>query len=325
MDAVGAGRALQLTLSSNMRHALQLRARHSRRLTALLCRPAATMAPETSSQPVSPSFAQGAAHLASSQEPPTATLPPRPLGVTDGPWDRADADAVRQALQDAAKISRQSEKYGGGDVILGKTPEELTTLAAADGQPSYRAKQLLDAVLQGARGVTEITTIPKAWRQTLAERGVRTGRSLLHHEVRSSDGTRKFLLQLHDGLVVESVGIPVDDADRPRLTVCVSSQVGCPMRCTFCATGKGGFARNLMPHEIVDQVLTVQEQFGKVRNTSIHIYADVCSCRARARPFNAFNNACLFFFHCSACPMWSSWAWGSRFSTCPPSCAPMQY
>jgi adenine C2-methylase RlmN of 23S rRNA A2503 and tRNA A37 len=61
------------------------------------------------------------------------------------------------------------------------------------------------------------------------------------------------------------VGIPADDADRKRLTVCVSSQVGCPMRCTFCATGKGGFARNLLPHEIVDQVLTVQEQFGQVR------------------------------------------------------------
>jgi 23S rRNA (adenine2503-C2)-methyltransferase len=62
-------------------------------------------------------------------------------------------------------------------------------------------------------------------------------------------------------------GIPTDESEdgetRGRLTVCVSSQVGCPMRCTFCATGKGGFARNLQPHEIIDQVLTVQEKFGK--------------------------------------------------------------
>jgi len=109
-----------------------------------------------------------------------------------------------------------------------------------------------------------ITTIPKSWRKTLSEtRGVRTGRSLVHHEVAAPDGTRKYLLQLHDGLVVETVGIPENDASRPRLTVCVSSQVGCPMRCTFCATGKGGFARNLMPHEIVDQVLTVQEGFDR--------------------------------------------------------------
>ena len=74
-------------------------------------------------------------------------------------------------------------------------------------------------------------------------------------------GANKYLLKLHDGYVVETVGIPENDGN--RLTVCVSSEVGCPMRCTFCATGKGGFARNLMPHEIVDQVLLVQEQFGR--------------------------------------------------------------
>ena len=56
--------------------------------------------------------------------------------------------------------------------------------------------------------------------------GVRTGRSVVHHVVTARDGTRKFLLQLFDGLVVEAVGIPVDDTDKPRLTVCVSSQVG---------------------------------------------------------------------------------------------------
>lgn len=95
--------------------------------------------------------------------------------------------------------------------------------------------------------------------------GIRTGRSVLHHSVEAPDGTRKFLLQLADGRVVEAVGIPADGADRRRLTACVSSQVGCPMRCVFCATGKGGFARNLLPHEVVDQVLTVQEQFGQVR------------------------------------------------------------
>ncbi|EFN52752.1 hypothetical protein CHLNCDRAFT_36696 [Chlorella variabilis] len=131
---------------------------------------------------------------------------------------------------------------------------------ASMGQPTYRAKQLRDA---GARSVHDVTTLSKDLRAQLAERGVRTGRSVLHHSVASPDGTRKFLLQLADGRVVEAVGIPADGGDRRRLTVCVSSQVGCPMRCTFCATGKGGFARNLLPHEIVDQVLTVQEEFGQ--------------------------------------------------------------
>ncbi|NJN87254.1 MAG: 23S rRNA (adenine(2503)-C(2))-methyltransferase RlmN, partial [Leptolyngbyaceae cyanobacterium SL_7_1] len=85
-------------------------------------------------------------------------------------------------------------------------------------------------------------------------------------------GTVKFLLRLADGQIIETVGIPTfkwGKSDRPadqtldRLTVCVSSQVGCPMACDFCATGKGGFTRNLATHEIVDQVLTVQEDFGQ--------------------------------------------------------------
>ena len=65
------------------------------------------------------------------------------------------------------------------------------------------------------------------------------------------------MLRLQDGNIIETVGIP----SAKRLTVCVSSQVGCPMACDFCATGKGGFIRNLATHEIVDQVLTVQEAF----------------------------------------------------------------
>jgi 23S rRNA (adenine2503-C2)-methyltransferase len=69
----------------------------------------------------------------------------------------------------------------------------------------------------------------------------------------------KYLLRLSDNQIIETVGIPT----AKRLTVCVSSQVGCPMGCDFCATGKGGFLRNLAAHEIIDQVLTVQEDFGQ--------------------------------------------------------------
>jgi 23S rRNA (adenine2503-C2)-methyltransferase len=66
--------------------------------------------------------------------------------------------------------------------------------------------------------------VPSSWRQELVRQGVTTGRSKLFKEVRAADGTRKFLLQLHDGYLVETVGIPLDDADKHRLTVCVSSQ-----------------------------------------------------------------------------------------------------
>ncbi|CAL8470309.1 g9851 [Coccomyxa elongata] len=150
----------------------------------------------------------------------------------------------------------------GGQVLLGRSLEELQDFAKAHGQPAYRGKQLYDGLMHGAHSVEDITNVPSSWRQELVRQGVKTGRSKLFKEVRALDGTRKFLLQLHDGYLVETVGIPLDDTDKQRLTVCVSSQVGCPMRCTFCATGKGGFARNLRPHEIVDQVLTVQEHFG---------------------------------------------------------------
>lgn len=192
---------------------------------------------------------------------PGPTVPPRRPDVTDGEWDKADQKAVEQALKDASKISRLGEKYGVGQTILGMSQEELEQLALQDGQPAYRGKQLKDAVMKGTRHVRDISTIPKAWRETLISRGVETGRSEIHHEVVSKDGTRKFLLKLFDSYVVETVGIPADGSN--RLTVCVSSQVGCPMRCTFCGTGKGGFSRNLLPHELIDQVLLVGEAFGE--------------------------------------------------------------
>ena len=67
--------------------------------------------------------------------------------------------------------------------------------------------------------------VPSAWRQSLAEQGVSSGRSTIHKEVKAQDGTTKFLLRLADNHVVETVGIPLDDANKQRLTVCVSSQV----------------------------------------------------------------------------------------------------
>ena len=193
------------------------------------------------------------------------TMPVRNKDVTDGAWDDADRHAVDEALKDAEKIARLGIKTGVDhtQVLLGQRIEDLEKLCTLTGQPTYRAKQMCDAVYRkGVKRIQDISNIPKAWKESLVEEhGVSVGRSTIHHRVVAADGTQKFLLRLHDGLVVETVGIPADGSH--RLTVCVSSQIGCPMRCTFCATGKGGFARNLMPHEIVDQVLTVQEEFGQ--------------------------------------------------------------
>jgi 23S rRNA (adenine2503-C2)-methyltransferase len=140
--------------------------------------------------------------------------------------------------------------------LLGASVTELTAWVQQQGQPAYRGKQLHDWIYhKGARSLTDISVFPKQWRADVAD--IPIGRSQIHYRSVASDGTVKYLLQLSDGQIVETVGIPSDK----RLTVCVSTQVGCPMACDFCATGKGGYKRNLGRHEIVDQVLTVQEDF----------------------------------------------------------------
>jgi len=142
--------------------------------------------------------------------------------------------------------------------LLGASLSELTEWVQQQGQPAYRGRQLHEWIYQkGARCFGEISVFPKQWREALID--VPIGRSTLHYRSEAPDGTVKYLLRMADGHIIETVGIPTDK----RLTVCVSSQVGCPMACDFCATGKGGFTRNLARHEIVDQVLTVQEDFGQ--------------------------------------------------------------
>ncbi|MBF2026705.1 MAG: 23S rRNA (adenine(2503)-C(2))-methyltransferase RlmN [Oscillatoriales cyanobacterium C42_A2020_001] len=140
--------------------------------------------------------------------------------------------------------------------LVGKSLAELTEWVQAQGQPAYRGKQLHQWIYErGARSLADITVFPKQWRTAAEDTNI--GRSTIHLRSVAPDGTVKFLLRLGDGHIIEAVGIPTEN----RLTVCVSSQVGCPMACDFCATGKGGFVRNLATHEIVDQVLTVQEDF----------------------------------------------------------------
>ncbi len=140
--------------------------------------------------------------------------------------------------------------------LLGATVAELTAWVQQQGQPAYRGKQLHEWIYhKGVRSLLDISVFPKQWRKEVAE--IPIGRSTLHYRSVAPDGTVKYLLRLADGQIIETVGIPWEN----RLTVCVSTQVGCPMACDFCATGKGGYKRNLGRHEIVDQVLTVQEDF----------------------------------------------------------------
>jgi len=134
----------------------------------------------------------------------------------------------------------------------------LTAALDGLGQPRYRARQLA-AWLYGrlAPSYEKMTDLPAALRADLSSRY-----TITHPEPadvqRSADGTRKYLWRLADGVHVESVGIPAGD----RLTVCFSTQAGCAMGCSFCATGRGGFVRNLHPGEMAWQVALVARDFG---------------------------------------------------------------
>ncbi|PLS69530.1 MAG: 23S rRNA (adenine(2503)-C(2))-methyltransferase RlmN [Cyanobacteria bacterium M5B4] len=142
--------------------------------------------------------------------------------------------------------------------LLGKSRSELAQWAVARGQPAFRGKQLHEWIYEkGVSQLEQIPVLPKQWREAIGD--VKVGRSEVVYSAVTKDGTQKLLLQLEDGKIIETVGIP----SSKRLSVCVSTQVGCPMGCTFCATGKGGWQRNLAKHEIIDQVLTIQQQMER--------------------------------------------------------------
>ncbi|XP_052154137.1 uncharacterized protein LOC127772181 [Oryza glaberrima] len=185
---------------------------------------------------------------------------PQQVHVRAAPLARALRTRVAAATATATAAASASSPERA---LLGLSEPDLRQLAVDLGQQSYRGKQLHDLLYKSrAKQIQEFSHVPKVFREALVGAGWKVGRSPVHHAVTASDGTTKILLKLEDNRLIETVGIPVDDDKGPsRLTACVSSQVGCPLRCSFCATGKGGFARNLHAHEIVEQVLAIEETF----------------------------------------------------------------
>lgn len=128
--------------------------------------------------------------------------------------------------------------------------DALAPLVAALGEKPFRARQIFRWLHQkGAASLDEMTDVPRTLRAALAERTSLTALARAA-EQRSVDGTIKWTWRTHDGKLVESVYMP----EAGRRTLCVSSQVGCAVGCTFCMTATMGLARNLGPGEIVDQV-----------------------------------------------------------------------
>jgi len=139
------------------------------------------------------------------------------------------------------------------ELVPAEADRVLAEFAAAHGEPSYRASQLLQHLWKSPRdSFNEMVQLPRAFRDALGER-FEIPRLALAARQLSSDGTEKFLFRLSDGEHIETVAIPEGN----RLTLCISSQAGCALQCSFCATGAMGFSRNLRVSEIAGQVREV--------------------------------------------------------------------
>lgn len=144
--------------------------------------------------------------------------------------------------------------------ITSYNEEELVDLMQNLGQPKFRGKQVYEWLHKhNVRSYDEMQNLPKNLRKILSEK-FPLSPSKVRFTQDSFDGTKRFLFELKDGNTVETVAMDDNagsDDKNNRITVCVSSQVGCPMLCAFCATGHEGFTRNLTAAEIVDQVIAV--------------------------------------------------------------------
>ncbi len=168
-----------------------------------------------------------------------------------------------------APLHPETQGFTPRAVVQGKRPlvgltrpalaEALAEAGTPEGQAKMRASQLWQWVYaRGATDFTEMTSLSKAYRAQLAEH-FRLDRPEIVTRQLSQDGTRKYLLRLAGGHEVEAVYIPEED----RGTLCVSSQVGCTLTCTFCHTGTQKLVRNLTAEEIVAQILVCRDDLGE--------------------------------------------------------------
>ena len=179
---------------------------------------------------------------------------------------------------EAGKFSLESSAYSVGiclkrfnmynsimKVLSGLSQQEIEEITGALNASKYRARQIHNWIyLKSVSSIDEMTDLSVKFREELKQVAVVSDVRIKVKQV-SSDGTIKYLLEYPDGECVETVLMRFDN--RANLTACVSSQVGCAVNCSFCATGKRGFIRNLDYKEIIEQVLTIQRDTGlKVTN-----------------------------------------------------------
>ena len=138
--------------------------------------------------------------------------------------------------------------------IKSMTLPEVTAAIKELGQPAFRGKQVYTWLHKGVRSYEEMTNLPKAFRDVLAEKYPIRAPKVVRKQESSRDGTIKYLWELSDGNCVETVLMRYNYGN----TVCISTEVGCRMGCAFCASTIGGLVRRLEPYEMLDEVLCTQ-------------------------------------------------------------------
>ncbi|MDP9196512.1 MAG: 23S rRNA (adenine(2503)-C(2))-methyltransferase RlmN, partial [Pseudomonadota bacterium] len=159
----------------------------------------------------------------------------------------------------ALQFAPAAQDAGGRRNLAGLSREELAEALGQLGLEAFRARQVWHWIYwRGATSFDVMTTLAKPVRTLLAEHfSIR--RPEAARDMKSKDGTRKWLLRMEDGQEIESVHIPEED----RGTLCVSSQVGCTLTCHFCHTGTQRLVRNLEATEIVGQVMLARDMLGE--------------------------------------------------------------
>ena len=150
-------------------------------------------------------------------------------------------------------------------ILTGKSLKEIEDFMLENNQSKFRAKQLYNWIyLKSTKNIDSMTDLSLATRELLKQKTELCSISIKEKQI-SKDGTMKFLFELKDGNFAEAVLMRFDN--RANLTACISTQVGCPMGCSFCATAKLGFIRNLETDEIIQQIFLIQADTGlKVTN-----------------------------------------------------------
>ena len=146
--------------------------------------------------------------------------------------------------------------------LIGRSIKDLENIALDYGQAAYRGRQIYNWIYNyrnKKKNINQIEVLPLDFRRKLENDGFKIGELSFQEKNLSNDGTLKLLLSTADNESIECVGIPTEK----RLTACLSSQIGCPMDCKFCATGKEGLKRSLKTSEIVDQILFIENEMNR--------------------------------------------------------------